>query len=73
MKSGKERALEGAEIHGFTFLLCSLNLLWYFKFYYLMFFESHNSPTGDEYARTDKDMYFQKTFYFKFNSIPKFI
>lgn len=38
-----------------------------------MFFESHNSPTGDEYARTDKDMYFQKTFYFKFNSIPKFI
>lgn len=37
VKSGKERALEGAEIHGFTFLLCSLNLLWYFKFYYLMF------------------------------------
>ena len=42
-------------------------------FYYLMFFESHNSPTGDEYARTDKDMYFQKAFYFKFNSLPKFI
>ena len=28
---------------------------------------------GDEYARTDKDMYFQKAFYFKFNSLPKFI
>ena len=27
VKSGKESALEGTEIHGFTFLLCSLNLL----------------------------------------------
>ena len=37
VKSRRECALEGAEIHDFTFLLCSLNLLWYFKFYYLMF------------------------------------
>ena len=37
VKSRKESALEGAEMHGFTFLLCSLNLLWYFKFYCLMF------------------------------------
>lgn len=38
--------------------LCSLN---------------HNSPTGDEYAKTDKNIYFQRAFYFKFNSLPKFL
>lgn len=34
---------------------------------------NHNSPTEDEYAKTDKNIYFQRAFYFNFISLPKFI